>query len=196
MSSHETTAATVAWALWELALTPNHQERIREEWLASGLSGSSEMTAEQIDSLPFLDGFVQEVLRLYPAVPIILKEAATDLNLRGQFVPKGTTIHLPVYAYNRDERVWGPSAGLLLPERWTKRGEGPQASLKDLDTFAHGSRSCLGRDYAYRAIKSFVAILALNFEFRPVPGQTIEFQKAAVTLRPSQGGVPLLVRRL
>ncbi|KAG2001583.1 cytochrome p450 [Coprinopsis cinerea AmutBmut pab1-1] len=71
-------------------------------------------------------------MRLYPPVPMLLREARQDMILPvskpiigtdGQemneiLVPKGTKIFISTLASNRNTDLWGPDAHEWKPERW------------------------------------------------------------------------------
>lgn len=55
------------------------------------------VTFDMLKKMPYLDGVVFEVLRLFPAVPVDAKEAARDDVLpNGVMVPKGTIMFYEV----------------------------------------------------------------------------------------------------
>jgi cytochrome P450 len=199
--SHETTACAIIWALVEIARHPDIQQRLREEITAARANQAiGESDASMINSLPYLHAFVLELFRLYPSIPLSSKEAKRNLVICDQFIPKGTQIQIPVYAMNRLQDIWGPSAAEFRPERWMKdsqAGETPDsvnkaADLKNLLTFGYGSRSCPGREFAPRVIKSFLVVLLSAFQFE-ADGENIEFATSLPTIRPMHGA-PLYVR--
>ena len=61
---HDTTACTLVWALHLLANHEEQQEHLRRELLERAYS-RHDLTFDDLEELPFLDGFVREVLRLY-----------------------------------------------------------------------------------------------------------------------------------
>lgn len=59
-------SVTLTWALIELALHPDKQERLRKELLQLG---DSEPSYDQLtNELPYLDAFFREILRLHSPV--------------------------------------------------------------------------------------------------------------------------------
>lgn len=96
-AGYDTTAHTLAWALWELAAAP--------DW-------------HHPDGL---DAVVDEVLRLYPAGWIGSRVAARDVTAAGVDVPAGTLVLYSPYLSHRDPDRWTePDAfrpGRAHPER-------------------------------------------------------------------------------
>ncbi|KAJ7705389.1 cytochrome P450, partial [Mycena rosella] len=110
------------WALIELSRNSDMQSKLREEILRVGGDPTYE---ELTTSLPFLDAFVCEVLRMYPALGAQDRMAAEDDVLplsapietaNGElvdsiFVSKGTTVRPPIQCMNRSLVFWGIKVG-------------------------------------------------------------------------------------
>ena len=71
-AGNDTTASTIAAALGVLATHPEIQAALREE-LGSVLQGRIPRAAD-LENLPYLDAFVRETLRLYPAAHLFMRE--------------------------------------------------------------------------------------------------------------------------
>ncbi|KAJ7705385.1 cytochrome P450 [Mycena rosella] len=113
----------------ELARNSDMQSKLREEILRVGRDPTYE---ELTTSLPFLDAFVCEVLRMYPALGAQDRMAAEDDVLplsapietaNGElvdsiFLSKGTTVKPPIQCMNRSLAFWGPDAKVFKLERW------------------------------------------------------------------------------
>eukprot|EP00058_Branchiostoma_floridae_P027886 XP_002613377.1 hypothetical protein BRAFLDRAFT_68363 [Branchiostoma floridae] len=86
---HDTTASGLAWTLYCLARHPGHQEKCRKE-AQEVLQGRTEVTWEDLPSMKYITLCVKESLRLYPAVPEILRTVETPLTFSdGRTVPEG-----------------------------------------------------------------------------------------------------------
>ena len=144
-AGHETTASSTTWALLSLARYPEMQKRLREE-IRSKLPSIEEddpkaITAEKLDSLPYLHAVCNEVLRLHSPVPLTRREAAKDTYILDQFVPKGTDIILAPAATNTSKELWGQDAFEFNPDRWMGPGRantGGADSNYSFLTFLHG----------------------------------------------------------
>jgi hypothetical protein len=75
-AGHETTSATITWALYALAKYTNVQVKLRDEMQSARLGDVPSM--DQLDSLGYLNNFVREVLRIYAVVPMSGREVAHD----------------------------------------------------------------------------------------------------------------------
>ena len=142
-AGHETTATATQWALVALSQHPEMQTRLRDEIreILPSLDEDTRMTAELMDSLPYLHAVCSEVLRFHAPVPFTRREAARDTTICGQFVPKGTNIAIVPWAVNFSKELWGEDAEEFNPDRWLgekrKNSGGAESNYSNL-TFLHG----------------------------------------------------------
>lgn len=122
--------------------------------------------------MPYLNGVCEETLRLYPTVPVTVREAIRDTTVAGYAVPKGTDFLLVPYAINRNPKLW-PNPHMIVPERWIDQHEdgtqrpnktgGMATNFSEL-TFLHGPRACIGRDFAKAELRCALAGVIGKFE--------------------------------
>ncbi|KAB8258464.1 cytochrome P450 [Aspergillus pseudonomiae] len=195
-AGHETTASAFTWACYLLTLYPDIQERLRAEIRERIPSGNDPITWSDLETLPLLNGVCQEVLRLYPTVPMTIREAVRDSMVAGTHIPKGTRILLCPYAINRSPEFWGNDGEEFRPERWIdtdKNGQlvtnntgGASTNFAQI-TFLHGQRSCIGKDFARAELRCVVAGVVGRFRFQMQdPKQKIHIA-GAVTTKPVEG---------
>jgi cytochrome P450 len=65
----------MSWALYALSENKHAQTKLREE--ISSIS-TDNPTMDDLNGLSYLDAVVREILRLYPPVPSVRREAAKD----------------------------------------------------------------------------------------------------------------------
>ncbi|MFK0218210.1 cytochrome P450 [Streptomyces vinaceus] len=122
--------ATLLRTLLLLAAHPAEQDAAAAE--AAG-SGSAE-------DLPRLGACVRECLRLYPAVPDLVRVTRTETEWRGVRHRAGTTVLLPAHFHQRDpEHV--PAAHVFVPGRWKTPGADEDIRMAP---FGHGPGRCPG----------------------------------------------------
>ncbi|SIS55107.1 cytochrome P450 [Paracoccus saliphilus] len=183
VAGHETTALTLAWALYLCAFDPQVQERAAEE-ARSVLEGRA-ATAEDVGALPYIERVVNETLRLYPPAAFLSRTAQAPDRLCGREVQIGDTIVLPIYALHRHHLLWehpdafDPDRFETTPDRF--------AFLP----FGAGPRICIGTNFAIQEAVIILATLLSRFRFDPVPGRDPQ-PRMILTLRP-HGGVWLQV---
>ncbi|KAH7328415.1 cytochrome P450 [Stachybotrys elegans] len=176
-AGHETTASAISWAVYTLCRYPEIQQRLREEIRERlpAIDDDREVTSSDIDTMPYLNAFCNEVLRYWSPVPQTVREASHDTTILGQPIPKGTIVFISPKAVNVDPELWGPDAGEFKPERWLRTSEDDKAAASGGATsnyaflsFLHGPRSCIGQGFAKA---EFACVLAawvgrFQFEFR------------------------------
>lgn len=171
-AGHETTASALTWCIYMLSEEKNKdvQRRLREE-IRSNVSNP--VSSSMLESLPLLNGVCEETFRLYPTVPLTIREAKQDTVVGGVAVPKGTEALIVPYAINRHPQFWGADAEEFVPERWidkTPEGSrvnkhgGAHSNFCEM-TFLHGARACIGRDFAKAELRCAVAGLIGCLEF-------------------------------
>ena len=94
-----TTAFTLVLIFYYLAQDPTRVDKIREELDYS----VSKLDAQSLQSLPYLNGIINETLRLHPPLPSAgLRETPSQgIQIAGQYIPGYTTVVLPVYSLHR-----------------------------------------------------------------------------------------------
>jgi cytochrome P450 len=185
VAGHETTALTLAWALYLAAFDQGVQDRARAE--ARGVLGDRAATVADLPALPYIRQIVDEALRLYPPAAFLSRTARAPDTLCGREVRPGDTVMLPIYALHRNHLLW-PDPHRFDPDRF--------ADPKAVDRFAYlpfggGPRICIGASFALQEAVIVLATLLARLRFTPVPGR--EPQPVLIlTLRP-EGGVWLNV---
>jgi cytochrome P450 len=165
-AGHETTASAMSWAVYELCKYPEVQRKLREE-IRTELDLHGEIDSTKIDRLPYLNAVLNETMRVFPPVPLTLRETANDTTIQGHFVPKATTVVICPWAINTSEQLWGPDAKQFNPDRWLGAGRantGGAESNFAVTTFLHGPRSCIGKQFAMAEFACLVAALVGKFE--------------------------------
>ncbi|KAJ7926966.1 cytochrome P450 [Mycena leptocephala] len=213
LAGQETTANTIAFGLLELARHPDFQEKLRAE-VHSALGTSSAPVS--YDSMPLLNAFIKETIRLYPALPLTDRVALQDTTItlaeaittstgeRVNQIPilKGQLVTLAIASYQRLESRWGTDAREFNPSRWLDgtvyRGDatGPYANLL---SFLGGPRTCLGWRFALLELQVILSRLVAKFSFAEVEGESIKPQLLNNLLPIVSSGdkaLPLCITRL
>ncbi|KAJ6024746.1 cytochrome P450 alkane hydroxylase [Penicillium herquei] len=160
---------------------------------------ASEPVMDQLKRLPYLKGVLDEVLRLYPSVPVNSRAAAKTTTLpsgRGPdgkapvLVRKGEAVGYCVYAMHRQKEFYGQDADDFRPERWEN------GTLKDIGwaylPFNGGPRVCLGREFAlqearYTTVKLLQKFERIELAKGKTPDAVVGQEKQVLTLVVSSG---------
>lgn len=165
LAGHETSAALLGWALWCLAAAPDWGDRVAGE--AAGFM--IEPSFAQVSSLKATRNVLREALRLYPPVPMFVRETTRPETFRKRFVKPGSQIIISPWHLGRHETYWSdPDA--FDPSRWDGGNPAPREAWLP---FSAGSRVCPGAGFAMTEAAILLAILMARFRFEiidvPVP---------------------------
>ena len=183
LAGHETSASALAWSLYLLATHPEVQDRVALE--AATLPNTPDFAA--LSRLKFTRDVFREALRLYPPVPMMVRETTRPETLRDRKAPKGSQIVLSPWHLHRHDRIWqDPDA--FDPDRWAR--EENRACARDAwMPFSAGPRVCTGAGFAMVEGPLLLALMTRAYSFAPAPGQ-IPVPVAHLTVR-AKDGIPL-----
>jgi cytochrome P450 len=186
----ETTALTLAWALYLLSNHPEAAARVIKE--SEDVLGEREPTAADYTALVYTRSVIQETMRLYPPVWGLIRVAAQDDEIGGKEIKAGDRVVLFGYSAHHNPRFWDePEA--FRPERWMDKSAKRQVKYSYIP-FGAGKRSCIGG--AMSQVENTLALALLLRRFRPeYVGQQPAGINATVTLTP-KGGLMFKVHSL
>lgn len=188
VAGHETTALTLAWALYLCAFDQTVQTRAQHE--AQSVLNGRTATADDLAALPYIRQIVDETLRLYPPAAVLSRTAQAPDTLCGREIRTRDTVMLPIYALHRNHLLWD-NADAFDPDRFAKSNKiDPFAYLP----FGAGPRVCIGSGFAIQEAVIILATLLSRFRFAPIAGRDPK-PVMILTLRP-EGGVWLKAKRL
>ena len=136
VAGHETTATSLAWALFHVHRDAVVLARLRDE-----LAGVE--APERLAKLPYLGAICQETLRMNPPVPIVLRRLDAPLTVAGQQCARGDVVGIAVSALHFDPDVW-PDPHRFDPQRFLDRRPSPF----EYTPFGGGHRRCVGAAFA------------------------------------------------
>jgi cytochrome P450 len=118
----ETTATTLAGALFYLAKCPDKQKKLQQLLDQSMPNGYSQWSYEKVKAISYIDDFINETLRLRPA---LLTGGARETPAKGiqvddTYIPGKTNVMIPVSLIQRDPRWW-QQAEEFVPERFGEK---------------------------------------------------------------------------
>jgi cytochrome P450 len=156
------------------------------------LSDPTTNVASLLESMPYLNGVCNEVLRLFPTVPLTARITIRDTTVAGHFVPKDTVIMVSPWAINRNPKLWGPDAEEFVPTRWIDKNgratmNGGAESNYSFLTFLHGPRSCIGERFARAELRALLAALVGAFEFGMADPDEDVIVGGTITSKPKNG---------
>ncbi|OCK86317.1 cytochrome P450 [Lepidopterella palustris CBS 459.81] len=170
VAGSDTTAATLTYTFYHLAQDPVKQAKLRAE-IAPHIEPSGKIVHKNIQNLDYLNGFINEVLRLHPPVPTALARLTPPegVQIGDTHIPGNTTLWCPQYAIGRDENIY-TDAKEFVPERWYSKPE----MVKEKSAFAPFSAGiyyCLGKPLALMEIRTVIARLLMSYNVSFAPGE-------------------------
>ncbi len=176
-AGHETTASSLAWALYRLHHSPDAHEKLRRE-----LETRSVWTdASEISRLPYLAAVCQETLRLNPPCMSVLRVLKGPLTLaRYQFAP-GTALIVSIYLTHRRPDLY-PRPDHFAPERFLDG----KFSLYEYLPFGGGHRACLGKSLALFEMKLVLATILSYWQLAPADHRAVKHVRRMLTAGPGE----------
>ena len=129
----------------------------------------------------------REALRLYPPVPMMVREASRPERFRDRHVPRGAPLVISPWHLHRHERLWDNPDG-FDPDRWQTEN-GRECQRKAYIPFSAGPRVCTGAGFAMVEGPLLLAALTRAYRFEPTD---VPVPVAHLTVR-SKSGIRLRV---
>ncbi|XP_073951334.1 cytochrome P450 4C1-like isoform X2 [Choristoneura fumiferana] len=165
LAGTDTSAVGASYASVLLSRFPNVQEKVYEE--LQDVFGDSDrpLTVQDLPNLKYLDAVMKETLRMYPPVPVTVREVHNDVVLpSGVTLVDGVSIFNNIWGIHRNPKYWGADADVFRPERFL---DGPLKHPAQFIPFSYASRNCLGYNYAMMSMKTVIANLVRAYKVLP-----------------------------
>ncbi|KAM3065257.1 hypothetical protein ACMFMG_004357 [Clarireedia jacksonii] len=204
IAGRDTTACLLSWCLYLLVRHPEVLRKLRAEVMET-LHGKETLTRNDLREVKYLTDVLKETLRLYPSVPVNMRQAVrtTYLPTGGGpdrkspvLIKKGEEVSFSPYALHRRKDLYGEDAEEFRPERWQE----DLPLFRDETTkawgylpFNGGPRICLGMDFAMTEAAYVVVKLLQRYSNITLPphekvvktGQ--EKQEITLVIAPEEG---------
>ena len=175
----ETTALTLAWAMYEVSKNPAISEHIRRE--GEQVYGNREPNAADYSALAYTRAVIQETMRIYPPVWMLIRVASKPDVIDGKEIRPGDRVTLFSYGAHHSPKYWEEPEE-FRPERWLGDAAKKRKPYTYLP-FGGGKRSCIGG--AMSQVENTLALSMLLRRFRPeYVGEEPPGINATVTLTP------------
>jgi cytochrome P450 len=168
LAGEDTTANTLAWAIYLLHRNPQAMARACQE-AAEVVGGGSQadlggLSMDHMARLPYLEAVCHETMRLKPVAPFRVVQALHDTVVAGVTIPKDTMVW-GVARHDALADAYFPDAAAFQPERWLDADASGASLAKRVSTpFGAGPRVCPGRYLALVEMKLALAALLSQFK--------------------------------
>ncbi|KAK4481529.1 hypothetical protein RD792_012430 [Penstemon davidsonii] len=174
LAGTDTTAVTMEWAVALLLNHPNVLKKARAE-LDYHVGHNCLVEEPDLSKLPYLQGIVNEALRLYPAVPLLVpRESSNDCTIGRFDLPSKTMLLVNAWSIHRDPKLWDDPES-FKPERYD--GLEDEAYKLKLIPFGLGRRRCPGAGLANREVALALASLIQCFEWERIDEELVNMDE-------------------
>lgn len=179
----------LTWIWYLLALHPEVEARFHAE--LDAVLGDRPPLAEDLPKLTYTRRVLDEVMRLYPPIPVILRQAARADVVGGRRIRRGTFVAVLPWIVHRHRRLW-QDPDRFDPDRFLDANAAGRPKLAYLP-FAAGPRVCVGASFAVTQMLATIAVLGRRFRFRLASDAPV-VPFGAISLQP-KGGLPVRIER-
>jgi len=172
------TATSMSWAFERLLRHPAKMERLRHEVLDS-------------DSEDYIEAVVKEILRLCPAVPLVMRGLVEPMRLGGYEIPAGTIVAPAIYLVHHRDDIY-PHPFAFMPERFL---DSPPDNYTWIP-FGSGVRRCVAATFAPMEMKLIMQTVLRNVELGPASFGTQRPTRSSVAFAPADQAPVIVKRRL
>jgi cytochrome P450 family 110 len=185
VAGHETTASSLAFALYWIHSQPGIYEKLLAE--LDSLGETPDPNA--IFKLPYLNAVCSETLRFYPVAMLGLNRLVkTPLEISGYKFETGTIVVPCIYLTHHQEDLY-PDSQQFKPERFLERQYTPYEFLP----FGGGNRRCIGMAFALFEMKLVLANVLSNWHLELAETEPVKPVRKGLLLGPG-GGVKMVLK--
>ncbi|RNF19434.1 cytochrome p450-like protein [Trypanosoma conorhini] len=155
-------------------------------------------TIEELMECEYLTAVVRESMRLFPAAPLVYRDADRDVHLPASDVTlqKGSVCVVNIFGVHRSVKIYGEDADVFRPERWLGE-EGKELRVRcgrcGYIPFSTGNRNCIGKTYGLYEVILTTAVLVRHLRLASV-GSFPRMQFAFTMTSPDPCRVKVLLR--
>ncbi|XP_050054621.1 cytochrome P450 4C1-like [Aphis gossypii] len=194
MSGSETSTVTVCFCLLMLAIHPEIQDKVYDEIFEVLGNGDQTITIEDTTKLVYLEQCIRETLRLYPLVPLFLRQLDDDVKIFSDdlILPKGTICLIsPLTTHHMPELY--PNPWSYNPDNFDAENVNKRHKYSFI-AFSGGPRGCIGSKYAMLSMKVLISTFLRNYSIHTDMKLTDIKLQIDVLLR-SSNGYPVTIRQ-
>ncbi|WVR05800.1 hypothetical protein IAU60_002825 [Kwoniella sp. DSM 27419] len=177
LASRDTLSSCLTFCVYVMALQPETAGMLRSE-VATVAGDQGDITKDVVRELRYGRAFINEVLRLFPPVPLNIRRTLRPSLLptsTGEllYMPGNTSIILATVLMQRDKQVWGENAEVFDPSRWLDGGLGKR-EREGFMSWHYGPRMCLGQPFALTIAHTFLVLFCRHLDKMEEMGRKLE----------------------
>lgn len=163
----DTSAATLGFAMFELARQPDIQQKVRQEIFDVMANHNGTMTYDGLKHLEYMEKVIYETLRKYPVVPALPRVCTKTYTIPNSDVilEPGTSVQIPIRGIQMDAEYF-PDPEKFDPERFNKEAIAKRPEFAHFP-FGEGPRICIGARFAMMQVKTGLVALLSRAHYSP-----------------------------
>ncbi|KAL3635084.1 hypothetical protein CASFOL_022138 [Castilleja foliolosa] len=163
-AASDTSAASIEWTMAALIKAPHEMKKVQAE--IRDFVGEKGIVDEiDLPKLPYLKAVINESLRLYPPVPLLVpRETIEKCILDGYEIQPKTTVFVNAWAIARDPEYWEKPEE-FMPERFLKGDIDIKGQDFEVTPFGSGRRICPGMNMGIANVELTVANMLSVFDW-------------------------------
>ncbi len=177
-AGYETTATSMAWAIYCLLTHPDALIRVQTEIRTIMREG---FELERTKELSYLNATINESMRLYPIAVHLARLLKTPMQLVNHTLPAGVIVAPCMYLVHRDRRLW-EDPDTFRPERFIEA----KPPVRQFFPFGFSVWRCLGAPFAEYQMRVVLSRIMSQVEFRLLEPKIRPVQRGP-TVAPSHG---------
>ncbi|KXS20467.1 cytochrome P450 [Gonapodya prolifera JEL478] len=173
----DSTATAMSFLMIDLLQNPHYMVRVIDEVLRADPDPKTGLLhASTVKDLPWFNACVKESLRMNTGRDFQRVALQEGTMVGPYYMPAGTEVNVSRYCLHRGP--WWRDPNTFIAERFLPAELGgltdtPAEELGAYAPFSLGTRSCIGKNFAWQEIRIMIANFLRTFEFEDVPGQDI-----------------------
>lgn len=172
----DTSSITMQFALYELARHPEIQEKARRHIGEVLSKHEGQFTYESLNDMKYLQQIIDEILRMYPPIPVINRICVKDYQLRDSeaTIGKGDVVLIQAFGIHRDPEYY-EDPNTFDPERFNPENKNKIHPFSHL-AFGEGRRNCIGSRFGLMQAKIGLCQILKNYRLSPsISNKPLEF---------------------
>lgn len=160
----ETGAKAWGWLMYQLGANQTVQDKLREV-IREKFGGKLPNNPDDLLKVTYIRQVVEEILRLYPPFPVLLRDIIDPKHFQEFEVYEGETFLLSPLLTGYNEKIWENSTE-FRPERWSEEmlTEKWQKIHPECLTFLGGPHQCPGRFFIKLELAVLICAMVPSFK--------------------------------
>ncbi|KAI0380386.1 benzoate 4-monooxygenase cytochrome P450 [Hypomontagnella monticulosa] len=169
MAGHDVLAITLRAIWYYLSQDPSILATLRDEisMAREGLPCDAPLPYSTISTMPYLEAFIYESLRIHPNTGTIIERVVPQngVTIDGFYLPGGTIVGVNAWVLHRNPEIYGKDVDVFRPERWLEATSEKRIEMeKHIFTFGAGAHTCIGKNIALMQISKLVVEFWRQFD--------------------------------